>query len=938
MTDINITIVSHTHWDRAWYVTFQEFRARLVRMVDRLIRILDENPNYRVFMLDGQMAVLEDYLEVRPQQRDKLVQLCKNGRIRVGPWYVLADEFLVSPEALIRNMQLGHRMGKEYGGVSKIGYVPDGFGHIAQLPQILRGFGIDNAFFWRGLGEEGHRLGTEFIWKAPDGSSVLTIWMPFGYHNISNLGYPVHWGDTSQMMFDSELALEQIQNAINALAPMSNTSALLLMNGIDHEEVDPRLPEIIHLANRALGSGWAGSTTKSGSPLAACTITHGILEDHLDLVRQYPTLDLPAFCGEFRWGKYSEILQGVYATRIHLKQRNHAVETLFERYTEPLAVMAWLSGEQVPEGTQDLLWTGWRWLLKNHPHDDIYGSGIDAVHDEMDYRFNQAEQIASVIMRDSLRQLCRQVDFTCQPGMPVLVYNPLGWERHEMVTGDLDFEFDDPNASRFQVVDASGTILPHQVIEDREEFWMETLKANRKRRVRVVFPLAVPACGYRAVFVQPGQEIGKPEFSEGDWSIRARGAENKYLSFEINPDGSLTINDKITATTYNKIAYFQDVEDTGDEYSFCPFPESRPITTLGETAEIRLVTNGPNRVSFQVSWRWQIPEGLADDRLQRSESMVSLEIDSRITLHRDQSGLFIETEVNNLARDHKLSVVFPIGLNPEVVSVDQPFMVFDRQIDLPDSAGWVEDPTPLMHQRAFADIYQDGRGLAIFNHGLPAVEVARQLTGTHQQTGTRQQDECTVSLILLRCVGWLSRDDLWTRRVAAGPLVPTPGAQCQGRYRFEYAIFPHPGDWRSVFPAAYAYNAPLLVARADTHEGLNLQEMNITRDDPDRVIVAPWPRGGRLPDQASFFSVNAQNLILSSLYRPWDQDGVILRYFNLDSLPVSAQLNSLLPIEDAWRTSLNEERLERLDVRNSHQIQLDVGAHEILTLLLRLAT
>ena len=211
------TIVSHTHWDRAWYVTFQEFRIRLVRLVDRLLDLLQTRPDYRCYMLDGQMAVLEDYLEVRPQRAAELQALCRAGRLQVGPWYVLADEFLVSPEALIRNLMLGHRIGEDYGGVSKLGYVPDGFGHMAQLPQILRGFDIDNAFFWRGVGTEGDRLGTEFKWCAPDGSEVTTILMPWGYHNISNIGYAIHWGDTSQMEFSEELALEQIRKAVDAL-------------------------------------------------------------------------------------------------------------------------------------------------------------------------------------------------------------------------------------------------------------------------------------------------------------------------------------------------------------------------------------------------------------------------------------------------------------------------------------------------------------------------------------------------------------------------------------------------------------------------------------------------------------------------------------------------------------------------------------------------
>ena len=141
-----VNLVSHTHWDRAWYVTFQEYRIRLVQLIDRLLDILESQPDF-TYMLDGQMSVLEDYLEVRPQRKAELQALTQSGRVQVGPWYVLADEYLVSPEALIRNMMLGHQMGEDYGGVMKIGYVPDGFGHIAQLPQILKGFDIDNAFF-----------------------------------------------------------------------------------------------------------------------------------------------------------------------------------------------------------------------------------------------------------------------------------------------------------------------------------------------------------------------------------------------------------------------------------------------------------------------------------------------------------------------------------------------------------------------------------------------------------------------------------------------------------------------------------------------------------------------------------------------------------------------------------------------------------------------
>ena len=159
-------LISHTHWDREWYQTFQQFRLRLVHMVDNLLAIMLTEPGYRHFMLDGQTVVLEDYLEMRPEKRDELKELIGQGRILIGPWYVLPDEFLVSSEAIIRNLLQGKRICDEFGGRMMVGYIPDPFGHIGQMPQILNGFDIHNAALRRGLADEP----CEIWWQAPDGS------------------------------------------------------------------------------------------------------------------------------------------------------------------------------------------------------------------------------------------------------------------------------------------------------------------------------------------------------------------------------------------------------------------------------------------------------------------------------------------------------------------------------------------------------------------------------------------------------------------------------------------------------------------------------------------------------------------------------------------------------------------------------------------------
>ena len=120
-----LILVSHTHWDREWYQPFQEFRIRLVRLMDKLLAILEQDPDYRHFTLDGQTVVLEDYLEVRPDREAALRRHIRAGRLLVGPWYILPDEFLVGGEAIIRNLLRGHRIARDFGNVMKVGYLPD---------------------------------------------------------------------------------------------------------------------------------------------------------------------------------------------------------------------------------------------------------------------------------------------------------------------------------------------------------------------------------------------------------------------------------------------------------------------------------------------------------------------------------------------------------------------------------------------------------------------------------------------------------------------------------------------------------------------------------------------------------------------------------------------------------------------------------------------
>ncbi|NTU75689.1 MAG: hypothetical protein HGA86_06170, partial [Anaerolineaceae bacterium] len=306
-------VISHTHWDREWYLTFQQFRLKLVHLIDKLLDILAEDPNFRYFMLDGQTIVLDDYLLMRPEMEEVLRKHIQNGRILIGPWHILPDMFLVSPEAHIRNLLEGSRTSRKFGSKMPVGYIPDPFGHPAQIPQILRGFGIEAAALWRGVSD----MPAELWWESPDGSKVLLAYLRDSYSNGANL--PVH---------DLEQFTQLIATARDSLAAHSAVNDLLIMIGTDHMEPSPYTSAAIKYANENLPN---------------TQVIHSTLPDYLQtisdsIVRMEKTI--PTIYGELRACNHSNLLPGVLSTRMWIKQRNQSSQNLLEKWAEPYSVFS----------------------------------------------------------------------------------------------------------------------------------------------------------------------------------------------------------------------------------------------------------------------------------------------------------------------------------------------------------------------------------------------------------------------------------------------------------------------------------------------------------------------------------------------------------------------------------------------------------------------
>jgi mannosylglycerate hydrolase len=450
-----LVVISHTHWDREWHRPYQEFRLLLTKAVDGLLAILASDSEYRHFLMDGQTVVLEDYLEMRPERRAELHEHIASGRILVGPWYVLPDEFLVSGEALIRNLQIGYHVAHSFGQPMKVGYLPDQFGHISQMPQILRGFDIDSAVVWRGLDT---LTRSEFRWRSPDGSEVLALHLPCGYFNAVALPD------------NPERLMVRLETIRSELEPLATTPYVALMNGGDHFSPQPSLSKVIEMANELLGDA---------------QVSHGSLPEFVQSLRDSYRdngSDWPEVTGELRQNRRYHLLPGVLSARMWIKQRNAACENLLEKWAEPFSAWASLEAAQSESATPSFanadswrqpLRQAWKYLLQNQPHDSICGCSVDQVHEEMKTRFDWSEQISQMITREALTLLVGHVDTAsltrCNDGdeessrIPLVVFNPDAGPR----TGFVSFTTPVPAGENLFLSDYQGRRVPLQLMARR---------------------------------------------------------------------------------------------------------------------------------------------------------------------------------------------------------------------------------------------------------------------------------------------------------------------------------------------------------------------------------------------------------------------------------------------------------------------------------------
>lgn len=853
-------IVPHTHWDREWYRTFQQFRIRLIDLINNLIDILENDKTYSDFTLDGQTIVLEDYLEVHPEKKGILKKYVTEGRIHVGPWYILPDEFLVSAESIVRNLLLGHKIASEFGRVMKVGYIPDPFGHISQLPQILRGFGIDNIIFWRGI-EYNHTQGNEFIWQGPDGTEIFAVHLPkAGYCNAMSLPE------------DVDQAYKLIKEAIDDLLSRETSKSLLLLNGVDHLEAQPHIP----LLTKELNKRFTDIEIKQGN-----------LKEYIDYAKKTVKPNLNKITGEFRSAKDIPILQSVYSSRMYIKQANERCETLLEKWAEPTASLAWLLGNNYP---QNLIWTSWKWLLKNHPHDSICGCSIDQVHKEMMTRFDWCRQIAQEVINKSLDYITDKIkiDYLKEDELALIVFNPLPYSIDENVEVRVKFP-QEVNLNRVKVLTTQGEEIPYQLKGHGLDYKIifNPFKVPQFLEVNyadISFTAKdIPACGYKTFTIKAIDDLRMHKEYETDVKAGRNYIENKYYKVIVETNGTITIVDKLNNKVFKNCHRFVDGGDAGDEYTYSP-PLNDQIV-INQLNNISTKDVGPSEATLNISGKMILPVGLKSDRKSRAEKIIECSIESEVKLFSEVQRIEFKIKFDNKACDHRLQVEFPTAIKSDYVYAEGHFEVVKRSINVPDSEGWKEKAYKTAHNSGFVDINDGEYGLALLNQGLPEYEII--------------PENSTIALTLLRCVGWLSRGDMEYKKGNAGPSFTTPEAQCLGENTFTYALIPHQGSWAEA-------SIPRKIKQYKT-KVLTKQLKN---------------QPGNLSDKYSCIELEGERLEISAIKKHEFEDKLVVRVYNPTDRETTGKIKLGFGIHNVYLGRLDESYGEELSYNNGVEIEL----------------
>ena len=877
-----------THWDREWYLPMQNFRRNLVKATVKLLDILEKNPEFKKFTFDGQTVVLEDVIEVQADLKDRLKKQISSGRLNVGPWYVMPDEFLVSGEALIRNLLIGGEVAEEYGAKSwKVGYLCDIFGHIAQMPQILKGFNLDLAVIWRG---EDSKCGPFFLWESPDKTRCETLKLipKTGYGDFTL--FVTGWWDIDQ----GEACFKERFQAYVEQVKLYFGENIILSDALDHMDVHSFAPQYLKWIKELYPESEVIHSDYSELSYIF-SINHDLPVVHGELIK---TADIKTNGG---W-----LIPHTLSSRYDIKAGNDQLQNRLE-----LDIDLIQAGEvAVGRNESTPFWRyAWKQLIKNHAHDSICGCSVDAVHRQMLARFEEVEQINISIEEDmrindyqmvtqrniyldtknvELESSHKYSDFARDGRYHIRLHNNLPWERSEVLEIELRFPtiekypekwaepFRYQQINSFKLFDSEGHEIPYKINSilnnqirpfNRHDYRLYDI-------YRISFKCSLKASAWNNLAIVPSQLPVRYFISQLTGVSRA---ENGRIILEINNDGSLNITDKQNLKKYQNLNSFVFDREIGDGWNSV-IPVGSQTVLKSNNAQIALVENGPARTIFEITQSYILPEELecrgtifeAYAGVVESMRKSILTIKCLVTLDADSSAVKLKTCIDNNIKDYRLRLRVPTGIEGEYFAY-QNFTFIKRNAGRATGQTTENYPESEPLEKNFSNIVGKSTELS----GIAVVG----RYGLHEVSGTTF-NEGELLITLLRA---------FRRTVMQNG---EPDGQLQKSLTFEYAykLMDSAEDYAALYRFAQNYRSTIM------HYMLPSERL-------------------KCDDCASWLSING-NLSLAAL-KPTQNDAkmsVILRLINLSNVQATGTVKLM---HNAKVTLVNLAEIEQQTIHQS---------------------
>lgn len=865
-----VHIVPHMHWDREWYFSTEESRILLVNNMEEILEMLETNPDYPYYVLDGQTSILEDYFAVKPENKERVKKLVQQGKLIIGPWYTQTDEMVVGSESIVRNLLYGIKDSKEFGSPMMIGYLPDSFGQSSQMPQILNGFDIKYSIFWRGTSERHGTDKTEFYWESDDGSKVLVQLFPLGYA----IG--------KYLPEDEEKLQERINKYFTVLDRGATTENIILPNGHDQMPIQKNIFTIMEKLERLYPN------------------REFLLSKYENVFEELEkNQSLPTIQGEFLDGKYMRVHRSIYSTRMDIKAANTRIENKITNILEPLASIAYSLGFEYHHGLIELIW---KEIMKNHAHDSIGCCCSDKVHREIANRFFLAEEKTDQLIEYYKRKITDSIA-TDRTEDRLTAFNLLPYDREEAVTTKVITKLES-----FTLEDGQGNTIPFEVLEkeimdpgliDRQivhygnydPFYQYTIQLRD----------SIPAMGYKTYFVVSDENAMTNTF------VAKETVETDFYTVSVNENGTLRIFDKKLEKEFNNLLLLENGGDDGDEYDFSPLPNEELIYSSNAEATYKMVQN-EHEAQINIQVKLCVPGDLEKRKNKEVDRFV--DVDWKIIIPNDQPVIKVQAELDNQAKDHRLRALIPTGISASFSVSDNQFGyikrdVYDSAMDVWEKEDWDERPDSIYPMLSFVGLSNEENGVSILTNSTREYEIIGD-------------DYDTIAVTLFRSVGVLGKEDMLRRPGRpSGIKLPTPDSQMLSKLHLEFAITTHKGSVTEANTGRLAkeFTTPIHTYNKIPHNAMKLNPENV-----------------QTPLTFSLLKETNSNAVLSVLKKAEKDDALVLRFFNPTEAEIDASYTVNPSIDQPQEVNLNEKALAPLQLQDN-QFTIQVKQNQVKTVM-----